>query len=528
MKVVYIHKDIYLGTEPLRISLFKDTWYVMSDTDILQLKNIAPEKIGDVSDFKKHYKKYDGEDLTGKTILVFRSGGIGDLLFMTPSFRYISLKYPSCKIICAAGFLYKDILENNPYINELHSMPFSKRLLDDADYHLMFEGLIENNSLARTINAYDLFLGHFKIKPDDLTREEKQPIIVLKDEEKKWAEIFLSGRLKVGRPLIGMQIETSTERRTFPSDKTQEIMRVLLEEDFNIVVFGGPRQKPISEAFQVVFKEFYDDRRILFLPLIAEITLRQNIAIASKTDLQINPDSAFVHIAAAFKIPQIGLYGPFHSKVRMYHFTNAIALNGQVACSPCYEHIFWACEKGSPSPCFSVISVDAVLEAVDFLLSWFKYKPLKYSTSRWRNTKSNEALVKFIEYTRGKPGIDIGCGYYKQDFMKRVDINPFTLPDVLGNIEIWKDKEQYDFVFSSYCLNEIKDKEAALKNMFDMVKPGGYLLLYLPCNNSGIPYVEDFTQSMLTELLGSLSDRKDYTIKNYGESFTVEVIKDGL
>lgn len=528
MKIVFISGDLHIGKEPYKLSLFKNTWYVMSDTDIAQFKNIAPEKIGDITDFKEAYRPYKGEDLSGKTLLTLRSGGIGDLLFMTPAIKHIKSKYKDCKIMSAAGFSYKDVLFNNPYIDELYSMPFSTRILDMADYHLMFEGLIENNILAQSINAYDLFTETFKINSSSLTREEKQPIIVLKDEESEWAEKFLSQHLGTKRLLVGMQIETSTERRTFPNDKTIQLMKILFDEDFNIVVFGGMRQIPLAESFLMELKKFHEDKRIIFLPLF-NLTLRHNIALASKADIHINPDSAFVHIAAAFNIPQIGLYGPFPSKVRMYHFNNAIGLNAQVACAPCFKHGYWACEKGFPSPCFSVIPTDAILESLDFLLTWFNMKKLKYADDKWRKSKSHEALAKFEMYTNGnKEGIDIGSGYFKQKFMKRVDMNPLTLPDVLANIEIWKDEKQYDFVFSSYCLNEIKEKEAALKNMFDMIKPTGHLLLYLPYNNNDIPLATELTPEILTELIEKLPTGKKYLINNYDDSYSVVISKDGF
>ena len=528
MKIVFVNDDLHVGVDPHKLSLYKNTWYVMSDTDIAQFKNLAPEKIGDITDFKEAYRPYNGEDLNGKTLLTLRSGGIGDLLFMTPAFKHIKEKYKDCKIMAAAGFSYKDVLFNNPHIDELYSMPFSTRILDMADYHLMFEGLIENNVLAQSINAYDLFTEAFKIKSSELTREEKQPIIVLKDEETDGAQDFLIKHLGTKKLLVGMQIETSTERRTFPHEKTIRLMKVLFEEDFNIVVFGGMRQRPLAESFSMELKKFHEDKRVVFLPL-TNLTLRHNIAIASLVDIHINPDSAFVHIAAAFNIPQIGIYGPFPSKVRMFHFSNAIGLNAEVACAPCFKHGYWACEKGFPSPCFSVIDVDAILEAMDFLLNWHGMKRLKYGDDKWRKFNSNKALEKFQMYTGGnKKGIDIGCGHYKQEFMKRVDINPFTLPDILANIEGWKDEEQYDFVFSSYCLNEVKDKEAALKNMFDMTKPTGYLLLYLPYNNNDIPFTPDLTPEILTELIEGLPTGKKYVINNYEDSYSAVISKDGL
>ena len=47
--------------------------------------------------FKNMYRPYSGEDLTDKTLLIWRTGGIGDLLFIQPNLVYLKNKYPTVK-----------------------------------------------------------------------------------------------------------------------------------------------------------------------------------------------------------------------------------------------------------------------------------------------------------------------------------------------------------------------------------------------------------------------------------------------
>lgn len=81
----------------------------------------------------------------------------------------------------------------------------------------------------------------------------------------------------------------------------------------------------------------------------------------------------------------------------------------------------------------------------------------------------------FGKYCQGL-GIDIGCGkdpitpncvqWDRQDgdahFMQNVDDNT------------------YDFVYSSHCLEHLSNPGLALVNWFRILKPGGYLILFLP------------------------------------------------
>ena len=79
-------------------------------------------------------------------------------------------------------------------------------------------------------------------------------------------------------------------------------------------------------------------------------------------DCFIAPDSMFIHIAGALGIPVIGIYGPFHSNVRMKYFKNAVGIDIDCGCSPCFKHGHHPCPKGNPSPCFSLISEDNILD----------------------------------------------------------------------------------------------------------------------------------------------------------------------
>ena len=60
--------------------------------------------------FADTYKPYHGEDLTGKTLLMWREGGIGDLLFIRPILVHLKKKYPTAKILFATREQYYDMI----------------------------------------------------------------------------------------------------------------------------------------------------------------------------------------------------------------------------------------------------------------------------------------------------------------------------------------------------------------------------------------------------------------------------------
>ena len=86
----------------------------------------------------------------------------------------------------------------------------------------------------------------------------------------------------------------------------------------------------------------------------------------------------------------------------------------------------------------------------------------------------------FEKYCMGT-GIDIGCGddpldpkIDKWDFRisKDQDAENFTSQNIPNEI--------YDFVYSSHCLEDLAHPGLALQNWWRILKPGGYLILYIP------------------------------------------------
>jgi hypothetical protein len=96
--------------------------------------------------FAEFFKRYDGEDLNNKNLLIFRVGGFGDIMFSQPVVKYLKRKYPSVVITYCTLPLYKPLLISWPekLVDYMGDIPFEKGLLEKTNYHINFSGVPDN------------------------------------------------------------------------------------------------------------------------------------------------------------------------------------------------------------------------------------------------------------------------------------------------------------------------------------------------------------------------------------------------
>jgi ubiquinone/menaquinone biosynthesis C-methylase UbiE len=129
--------------------------------------------------------------------------------------------------------------------------------------------------------------------------------------------------------------------------------------------------------------------------------------------------------------------------------------------------------------------------------------------------ETSKCRARVLKYLKGK-GLDIGCGDDKicpdAVGIDRRKLNGVTmLWDDLYNLPF--SDESWDYVFSSHCLEDLKDKKRALREWLRVLKTGKYLVLYLPHKdyypNVGHPlankaHYEDIDVSMIVKIINNI------------------------
>ncbi len=337
---------------------------VIPDNLVPRYKNIPNVEFTDVEDVTEIYK---GQDLSGKSLLISRFGGGGDLLVISAIARYLKDKYPDAQIALTADATWLQLFNSagNVY-DQWHTYPVSATTLEAYDYLLTFEGVVEGSGIegeaGPSENIYDLFYSTAGIDPSLVDSKYKLPTCSLTKRTLKLARKELSRRkIRLGNKkhpekdtIIAVQWMASSPIRTYPPQQLQDACLALADEGYKVVILGQSKYVKMDIVHPNVYY-------MLDLRGGVEVAL----GIIHYADLVLAPDSLFVHAAAAWDVPTVALYGPFTKESRTKYYPMCDTLEATADCAPCFLHGHRPCKnaRGLYGVCWASLSADRVVEA---------------------------------------------------------------------------------------------------------------------------------------------------------------------
>lgn len=318
--------------------------------------------------FAEVFNRYEGQNLDGKTILIWRTGGIGDLLFIKPNIDYIKKTWPTAKVWFACAPAYQNMVKHWKEIDRLIDLPIDYyEVFRKADYHVTFEGTIERNFEAHKRNAYELFSEFMglNLKGNDLVPHQDVPEI-----HRPVCEEFLKSKDIGDEKFILLQMQPSSPVRAIRGEKWVEVIDELTDRGHKVVITDSPyREQHVASLISKC-----KNRGMVFNFCKHSKTLDVTITLCSYAKGTIGPDSSLNHIAASLGVPSYGIFGPFTGEIRMSHFPNAGWINCQYKCAPCFMHGGEPCPVAKKnntefSPCLENFTAAEIADGFEKLLS---------------------------------------------------------------------------------------------------------------------------------------------------------------
>jgi len=180
--------------------------------------------------------------------------------------------------------------------------------------------------------------------------------------EELMAKVWLRQNAQGDGPLVVLQVHSTSVQRRLPVDTAIALYDALVKRGYRVVVAYFPKDTADYTGFVI--------RRAKTL---GGLPWGVSCAVLKQASLCISVDTAILHMAAAFGLPTVGLFGPTNGDVIMRHYPTAVnaELPVSIPCRNCYyRSSFGASEECAKAGCtvMGAHTVESILTAVDSCL----------------------------------------------------------------------------------------------------------------------------------------------------------------
>jgi lipopolysaccharide heptosyltransferase II len=159
---------------------------------------------------------------------------------------------------------------------------------------------------------------------------------------------------------------TSARRRikTWEEEKFGNLILQLNERHgLNPVLVGGEDTREVSEKIIAIVRAKDKGKRMNHIQnLVGKTNLKDLCHLLKEASLFVGVDSGVMHLASAFDIPVVGIFGPTDPSYVGPQNRRSRVVREEMECSPCYLK---GCDE---RPCMKNLDVQKVLEACEELL----------------------------------------------------------------------------------------------------------------------------------------------------------------
>lgn len=335
---------------------------------------------------------------------VIQTAFIGDVILTTPLLEVLSSKYPSAEVYFITTKAGKDVLASRPGLTAivLDKKNFKKGIsevlkqlpIEPLDLLFCVHRSFRSLYLAKKIRAYSKVsfhslwakaFGFSRVKYPAYSEEvhySDKPLKLISvmcdvpatPRPKLYCASEDEGFYRGGA--LGLEKKNYLVLSPFSVWGTKmwfadRYARVAAEAStkFNMPIVlvgtGGPRESAVAETIGQKISAAGGK----YVNLVNKTTLGQLKVVIRDASLLLSNDSAPIHIAAAFDVPTVAVFGPTVKKWGFFPLsTKSIVIEKQdVACRPCSLHGPMQCPKRH-FRCMNEIQVEEVSRAVETLI----------------------------------------------------------------------------------------------------------------------------------------------------------------
>jgi len=294
---------------------------------------------------------------------------LGDTVMATPAIENLVGHFDNVKITLLGSLTSVEALKNHPkviqtYVFDKNCSDFYKIFMEFEEFDVYFS--FRNSLRAKLIK----FCISSKIKHQFAKKKYNKGHQVEKYNNFINDSLNINnaaGRLELHNvsqiqakknKLLGINPGASygSAKRWYPKEFADVVIN--LSSQYDIIIFGGPKEKDIAKDIEECLIEKGVDN---YQNLAATLSIKELIFQIGNLDLFITGDSGPMHLAAALKVPTVAIFGPTKDEeTSQWMNEKSLIVKKNLECQPCMKK---TCPLKHHN-CMKRVKASDVLEAV--------------------------------------------------------------------------------------------------------------------------------------------------------------------
>ena len=274
---------------------------------------------------------------------------LGDAVMTTPAIENIVHTYPDAKITLFGSYLSTQALSKHPNVEKI--------LLDDSKkakwrFKRLYQLAKEIGEFDSVINFRRTFAATFfqyfvkaaqKHTYKRYTDEEIHQVIRYNDFINKTLHIdthpktltLYHDKVSYDKPTIGINPGASygSAKRWYPERFAKVAQN--LSSEFDIIIFGGPSEVDMAQDIEDLLQQ---EGISNYKNLAGKTSVAELLSHIAGLTLFVTGDSGPMHVAAAYQVPTVSLFGPTkYRETSQWMNEKSTLIHHDIACAPCMK-----------------------------------------------------------------------------------------------------------------------------------------------------------------------------------------------
>jgi heptosyltransferase-2 len=317
-------------------------------------------------------------------ILIILPNWLGDAVMATPAIELLSAYYPSAKFTFVGSFVSIEALKYHPLCknaivdetkkasNRIKATYTLAKELGSFDMAISFRNQIHSSLLLKFTGTilciakkswHSMFLlSHTPaIKADKhLSKQYAQLAMINTDAWDKNTpplKLYIEPK-KFDKPMMGINAGATygSAKRWYP-ERFAEVAREFSNK-YDIIIFGGPNEVEMANEIESYLASSGMKN---YTNLAGKTNIKELCSLIGGCSLFVTNDSGPMHIAAAYQVPTVSIFGPTkHAETSQWMNDKSSIVRHDMECAPCMRR---ECPLGHHE-CMKSITADEVIKAV--------------------------------------------------------------------------------------------------------------------------------------------------------------------